>query len=106
MCLGWVEACPAGWIYSRLDSQAVQADASVLPFPAWDGAHSPSLGDEFSNKLEPGGGDKWPSQPWPAASSKYFSLALAETFVRVFLESQLGLTARYRGPILGSLVWR
>lgn len=59
--------------------------ASFLPFPAWASAHSPSLGDQFSNELDPRGGNKWPSQLWLAASSKCFSLAQREIFIRVFL---------------------
>lgn len=81
---GWKPAQPSGftavWLY-----KLVQGDASFLPFPTWALAHSPSLGDEFSNKLELRGGSKLPSQPWPAASSKHSSLALGEIFIRVFL---------------------
>lgn len=73
VCQGRVEACPAVWLYSRLDLQACPRRRCFLPRPTWALACSPSLGDGFSNKLEPRGGSTLPSQPWPAASSKHFS---------------------------------
>lgn len=89
-----------GSLPSRLPSAAgiyrlVQGAASFLPFPTWASAHSPSLGDEFSNKLEPRGANKWPSQAWPAVSSKYFPSALGEIFIRV----PLGLVCQPARPL-------
>lgn len=46
-CGGWEPPSAAG-VYSL-----VQGDASCPPLPTWAPAHSPSLGDEFSNKPEP-----------------------------------------------------
>lgn len=81
---GWEPAQPSGFAALGI-CRLVQGDASFLAFPIWASAHSPGLGDQFSNKLDPRGGNKCPSQLRLAASSKYFSLAQREIFIRVFL---------------------
>lgn len=90
---GWEPAQPSGFTALGI-CRLVQGDTSFLPIPIWASAHSPGLGDQFSNKLDPRGGNKWPSQLQLAASSKYFSLAQGSYLSGCFLdhfEGQLGL---------------